>query len=53
MAGRRFFEVECLRGLAIALVVVHHAVSLVNGNEPPSWSLPRWVEGVILGGHTG
>src|SRR5262245_21755194 len=53
MAGRRVFEVEGLRGLAIALVLVHHAVSLVNGNETPSWTLPRWVAGVILGGHTG
>ena len=53
MTTPRLSEVECLRGLAISLVVVHHAVGLVNGNEPPTWVLPRPVEAVVLGGSTG
>ena len=53
MTTARFSEIECLRGLAISLVVVHHAVGLVNGNQPPTWTLPRPAEAVVLGGHTG
>ena len=54
MAARRFFEVECLRGLAIALVVAHHVNGrLYDGLAPSLVALPWPVAAVVLAGYTG
>jgi peptidoglycan/LPS O-acetylase OafA/YrhL len=54
MTAPRFYEVECLRGLAIALVVVHHANGFLYGGHPPSLAMLPWpAAAVVLTGYTG
>lgn len=54
MTGARFSEIECLRGLAIMLVVAHHANGFLYGNK--AWALvmlPWPMAAIVLAGHTG
>lgn len=54
MAAARLAEVECLRGLAIALVVAHHLHGfLYGGGAAPLAHVPEALRAVLLGGHTG
>lgn len=54
MAAARFSEVECLRGLAIALVVAHHVHGLVYWMQPTALvALPGPMAAAILAGYTG
>jgi len=54
MTTPRFFEVECLRGLAISLVVVHHVNGLVYRSDPSALvMLPQPLAAIVLTGYTG
>src|SRR6185369_716475 len=54
MAAARFSEVECLRGLAIALVVAHHVHGLVYSMQPTALvALPGPMAATMLAGYTG
>ena len=54
MAAPRFFEVECLRGLAISLVLAHHLNGLLYGGKPPALAmLPQPLAALVLTGYTG
>ncbi len=54
MTTPRFSEVECLRGLAIALVVVHHVNGLIYGGKPPALVMVPWpLAAIVLTGYTG
>ena len=54
MARPRFFEVECLRGLAISLVVAHHVHGLIYWSQPQAIvALPWPIAASIVAGYTG
>jgi peptidoglycan/LPS O-acetylase OafA/YrhL len=54
MAAPRLSEVECLRGLAIALVVANHVHGRIFWGDPSALGAVPWtVAAVILAGHTG
>jgi peptidoglycan/LPS O-acetylase OafA/YrhL len=50
----RFHEIECLRGVAIALVVVHHLHGYLYGGKPPPLAMLPWpLAAIVLTGYTG
>ena len=54
MAAPRLSEVECLRGLAITLVVAYHVNGWLYGGTPDAVAMLPWpLAAIVLTGYTG